>query len=267
MLVLATILDNPGEPPAETQYRNPQVLRDLGYTGVVDYATTGLSGLLTPDTPGDAEMRQWVGEQYQQTRRTLADARSAGLDVYLTYDAPTLSRELVGSAMTCTDQPDVLCPAAYELMDMSGQCLEGLIKQFDPVAGVVLRLGDTDAHRLSFLIGNDVYAPHCARCGSMGRAHRLDRYIRFFYDLVVQKLDRQLIVRAWNVRPGGLHDQVDLAARVANMLPIDDRLILSFKFTQTDFWRYQPWNPSSLVFGDRPIIYELECQREFEGKG
>jgi len=36
---------------------------------------------------------------------------------------------------------------------------------------------------------------------------------------------------------------------------------------ETDFWRYQKWNPASLVFGDRPIIYELQCQREFEGKG
>ena len=267
MLVLATILDNPGEPPAETRYRNPQELKDLGYTGQVVYSTTGLTGLLTPDTPGAAEMRQWVGEQYEQTERTVSASRAAGLDVWLTYDAPTLSRELVGSAMTCIDEPETLCPASYELMEMSGQCLEGLINQFDPVEGVVLRLGDSDAHRLPYLVGNSVYTPHCSRCGSMGRAHRLDRYIRFFYDLIVQKLGRKLVVRAWNVRPGGLHDQVDLAERVAQMLPRDDRLILSFKFTQTDFWRYQQWNPSSLAFGDHPIIYELECQREFEGKG
>src|SRR5690606_33238860 len=67
-----------------------------------------------------------------------------------------------------------------------------------------------------------------------------------------------------------MHDSVELCQRIAARLPgeeADDRLVLSFKFTQTDFWRYQRWNPSSLTFGGRPILYELQCQREFEGKG
>ena len=93
------------------------------------------------------------------------------------------------------------------------------------------------------------------------------KWVSFFYDLVVGKLGRKLIVRAWNVKPGGLHDTPELAERVVNRLPVDERLIWSFKFTQTDFWRYQRWNASSLVCGDRPVIYELQCQREFEGKG
>ncbi|MAE63033.1 MAG: hypothetical protein CMJ18_02070, partial [Phycisphaeraceae bacterium] len=54
---------------------------------------------------------------------------------------------------------------------------------------------------------------------------------------------------------------------VLERIPEDDRLILSFKVSHTDFWRYQKWNPCSLVCGDRPVIYELECQREFEAKG
>ena len=64
-----------------------------------------------------------------------------------------------------------------------------------------------------------------------------------------------------------MHDNPDLCRRVIQRLPDDDRLIYSFKFTHTDFWRYQRWNPSSLVCGNRPVIFELQCQREFEGKG
>jgi hypothetical protein len=101
----------------------------------------------------------------------------------------------------------------------------------------------------------------------MGRADRLVRFIQYFYDLIVRQGGRKLIVRAWNIRPGGLHDSPELCRRVVEQLPEDERLILSFKFTQTDFWRYQSWNASSRVCGDRPIIYELQCQREFEAKG
>lgn len=267
MLTLATILDNPGEPDAETRYRDFHELRRLGYNGLVTYLTTGLSGLLGPQTISNADLRRWVTDQYDRLDQLARDTRAADLRLYLAYDAPSLARELVGSAMTCVNQPHVLCPASNELLDMTGQCLEALVGRADSVEGVVLRLGDSDAHRLAYLMGNDVYSPHCARCNSMGRADRLIRYIRFFYEQVVERFERKLIVRAWNVRPGGLHDNAELCKRVVSDLPNDDRLILSFKFTQTDFWRYQRWNPASLACGDRPILYELQCQREFEAKG
>ncbi len=268
MLTLAMILDNPGEQPHPTRYRDPRVLRDLGYTDLIVYSTTGLSGLLGPDTVSAGEMRRWVEEQHESVQKSVAEAAQAGMGVWLTYDAPSLARELVGSAMTCINQnPKSLCPASDELLEMSGQCLEAMLATVKPVEGVVLRLGDNDAAKLPYLLGNDIYAPHCARCSGMGRADRLVRMILYFYELVVQRLGRKLIVRAWNVRPGGMHDNTDVCSRVVERLPEDERLILSFKFTHTDFWRYQQWNPASLNCGDRPIIYELECQREFEAKG
>ena len=267
MRVFATILDNPGEPPAETRYRDPAALRQLGYTDLVIYPTTGLSGLFQPDTIAAGDIRRWVGELFEHVEQTIEKARAAGMKVWLTYDAPSLARELVGSAVLCVRDQSSLCPASPELLEMIGQCVDSMLSRFRDVEGLVLRVGDNDAHRTPYLIGNDIYSPHCARCNEIGRADRLVRFIKFFRELVVDKLDRHLIVRAWNVRPGGLHDDAELARRVMTGLPDDDRVWLSFKFTQSDFWRFQKWNPSSLVCGSRPIIYELECQREFEGKG
>ena len=282
MHTFAMILDNPGEQPHQTRYRDPGQLKALGYSDLIVYPTTGLSGLLGPDTLANADLRRWVEQQYDSVQTSVSDARRAGLGAWLMYDAPALAAELVGSAMTCIDPPGTapapgtgasggaaktLCPASDELLDMCGQALEALVARIDGVDGIVLRLGDSDAAKIPYLVGNDVYLPHCSRCASLGRADRLVRFVQFFYELVVQKLGRKLIVRAWNVRPGGMHDNPELCQRVVERLPKDDRLILSFKFTQTDFWRYQRWNPSSLVCGDRPIIYELQCQREFEGKG
>lgn len=268
MLTLATILDNPGEPPAETRYREPRELKSLGYEAMAIYATTGLSGLLGPDSAGDAELRRWVGEQFEVIEQAVERARAAGLGVWLTYDACSLARELVGSAMTCAKSDRLLCPASDELLEMIGQCVESMIARFPDIDGLVLRTGENDAHRVPYLLGNALDAPHCPRCAAMGRADRFVRFAEFFYDIVVRKLGRKLIVRAWNARPGGLHDTPDVAERAARRLPEDpERFMLSFKFTHTDFWRYQRWNPSSLVCGDQPIIYELECQREFEGKG
>ncbi len=273
MLVLATILDNPGEPSAATRYRDARHLAQLGYNGSVFYGTTGLSGIDSPDSVGSGEMRRWVAQQQDKLRAWIEEQRAARLAVYLTYDALSLATNIVEekpSQYICRNRPDMLCPASDATLERCGRALQNLLSQLPPVDGVVLRIGDNDAARLPYLVGNDIYVPHCARCSQMGRADRIVRVLTHFHHLVVEQMNLRLIARAWNVRPNALHDSVELCQRVMERLPgpeEDDRFILSFKFTHTDFWRHQQWNPCSLQTGKRPVIYELQCQREFEGKG
>ena len=273
MLKLATLIENPGEPAAETRYHEPRELKAMGYTARVIYETTALSGVESPDLVASDEMRRWIANQFDRVQRTIEQSRQADLGVYLSYDALVLARDIVerdASTLTCKGRPETLCPASEQTLERSVRALESLLQRWPEVDGIVLRFGDNDAARLPHLLGNDLYTPHCSRCSQFGRADRIVNLIERFHRLVVEQMGKRLIVRAWNVRPGGLHDSVELAGRVAPRLPgdaSDDRLMLSFKFTQTDFWRYQKWNAASLSCGDRPIIYELQCQREFEGKG
>lgn len=273
MLKLATLIDNPGEPSVESRYRDPRQLQQLGYNGLVIYETTAFSGVIGPEAVADAELRRWLAHQFGHVRQVIDLARQAGLDVYLFYDTLALARDLVEKQVgqySCKNRPGNLCPASDAALDASIHGLEALLQRFPDVSGIVLRCGDTDAPRLPHLIGNDLLAPLCPRCSDLGRADRIVRFVDRFHDLVVQRFCKRLIVRAWNVRPNGMHDSVDLARRIVERLPgdpSDDRLMLSFKFTHTDFWRYQNWNPCSLACGPRPVIYELQCQREFEGKG
>jgi hypothetical protein len=273
MLKLATILDNPGEPHAQTRYRAPKHLRDLGYNGLVIYETTGLSGIDHLDRIGTGEIRRWVGQQLDEVRQRIEQSCDAGLDTYISYDVMSLARGVVDQHIdqfVCRNRREMLCPASDDALERCAAALKGLLGMLPPVAGVVLRFGDNDAARLPYLVGNDIYLPHCSRCSQLGRADRIVRVLKRFHQLVVGELDLRLIARAWNVRPNGMHDSVELCERIAARLPgepDDDRFVLSFKCTETDFWRYQKWNRASLMFGGRPILYELQCQREFEGKG
>ncbi|MEX2215071.1 MAG: hypothetical protein WD768_13130 [Phycisphaeraceae bacterium] len=275
MLKLATLIDNPGEPQADTRYRDPQHLKDLGYTGRVMYATTGLSGVDAPDSVGTGEMRRFVEQQFDRATHTIDISKKVGLQMHITYDVLSLPRLVVEKdepSLTCKGRPGMLCPASDAALTRSAEALRAHLMRWPQLDGVVLRFGDNDAARLPYLIGNDIYQPHCPRCAHLGRVDRIVRVLRKFHDLVVGQFNKRLIARAWNVRPNGMHDSVDVCNRLRDQLPgadntSDPRFILSFKFTETDFWRYQKWNPASLVFGDRPIIYELQCQREFEGKG
>ena len=273
MLKLATLIDNPGEPPVESRYRDPQQLKDLGYNGLVIYETTALSGVEDPHALADPELRRWLGHHFDHTRQVVDRAREGGLEVYIFYDTLALTRDVVErnlSQVTCRNRATVLCPASDTAMDLSVQALDHLLGRIGDVSGVVVRSGDTDAARLPHLVGNDVLTPYCPRCSGLGRADRIVQVAQRFHDLVVNRHGKRLILRAWNVRPNGMHDAPELAQRILARLPgepTDDRLVLSFKFTHTDFWRFQAWNPCSLLCGPRPVLYELQCQREFEGKG
>lgn len=274
MLKLAGLIENPGEPPIETRYRDPRELAALGYNALAIYETTAISGLASIDAVDDDELRRWVGAHLEQIGRTIEAAAGAGLAVYLFYDMlvlPAASVQRHAREWTCRNaRGRVLCPASERAIEQSVTALRAMLDRWPAVAGVVLRFGDTDAHRLPHLAGNDIYGPHCPRCRDRPAAERVVDVVERCHQLVVAELGKRLIVRAWNVRPGGLHDSPELARQVVQRLPgepTDDRLVLSFKFTHTDFWRYQQWNPVSLACGWRPILYELQCQREFEGKG
>ena len=274
MLKLATIIDNPGEPPAETRYRDPVTLRNLGYNGLVIYETTGLSGLTDPDLVTSDEIGQWITQRFDHVSQSIDAANASGLEAYIFYDALVLARDTVErnpEELVCLQHPEHLCPCSDITLNASADALKRLLRQLPPVAGVVLRFGDNDVVRLPHLMGNDLYTPQCPRCSKIGPIQRISRILHRFHDLIVKQLDKRLIARAWNIRPNGMHDSIELAQRLSENLPgddpADDRFILSFKFTQTDFWRYQPWNVASLQFGPRPILYELQCQREFEAKG
>jgi len=279
MLMLAMILQNPGEPAAQTRYSDPHQLKELGYNGLVLYETTALSGVGSPDRIDDPEMSRWLAGQFELVRERIGAARRAGLQVYVYYDVLCLARGQVErnpQNSTCVNRPGVLCPASEAALEQSGQALERMLAYLGDIDGVVIRFGDNDADRLPYLIGNDIYMPSCSRCGGVEPAKRIGDVLAYFYELVVGRLGKRLIARAWNVRPGGMHDSVDLCQQVVDRLSDqlgdgaadDGRFVLSFKFTQTDFWRYQCWNPASLVTGASwPIVYELQCQREFEGKG
>lgn len=273
MLKLATLIQNPGEPAVDSRYQDPEQLKALGYTGVVLYETVGLSGVMGPDDTHDPELQRWLTELQDAVGRSIHKATQAGLDVYLAYDLLVLPTDVAMQnprAYTCDSKPGVICPAQSKVHERSTAALQHGLKRWPEVAGVVVRFGDNDAERMPHLTGNDIYLPRCTRCKNLDVVSRIAKAVEPVHKAVVEDLGKRLIVRAWNVNPGGMHDDPTLAQRIARALPgdpKDDRLVLSFKCSQTDFWRYQPWNAASLRCGDRPILYELQCQREFEGKG
>ena len=106
----------------------------------------------------------------------------------------------------------MLCPASDKALELSLESLQSLLARWPEAAGVVLRFGDSDAARLPYLVGNDIYMPHCPRCRHLGRADRISLILHRFHDLVVNKLGKRLIARAWNLRPHGMLTETTMQA-------------------------------------------------------
>ena len=272
-MILATNVRNPAEPtPAGGEVR-PAELAEMGYGGVVLFETIALLGLTDPAAAPDEDTRRWAEHLLAEVDAKVAEAEAAGLGFWLCVDAPALPRwrvEARPDRFTCRRRTDVLCPGREAMV---AACVaEGLevLDRWPGAAGVVLRLGDSDVNKLAHLVGSDAYAPRCGRCEPIGPVQRVLDLTRGFHEAVVEGRGKKLILRAWNLGDGYMHEDPAVAAAVAEGLPgtpDDGTLLLSFKHTAGDFRRDRSWNASSLSVGRWPVLYELQCQREYEGKG
>lgn len=138
------------------------------------------------------------------------------------------------------------------------QALNQFFTRFPAAAGVVTRIGETDGLdvRGNFRSELVIRDPREAR-----------RYLRALLP-VFEAHRRWWIFRTWSVgayRIGDLIWNADtLHATFADVR--SERLILSMKYGESDFFRYLPVNPQ-LFRGHLPRLVELQARREYEGAG
>ncbi len=136
--------------------------------------------------------------------------------------------------------------------------LAAFFGRFPEVAGVVTRIGETDGVdvRGSFRSELVIRSPRQAR-----------RYLRALLP-VFEAHRRWWFFRTWSVGAYRIGDLIwnreTLHATFDGVR--GDRLILSMKYGETDFFRYLPLNPQ-LFRGHLPRIVELQARREYEGAG
>lgn len=81
---------------------------------------------------------------------------------------------------------------------------------------------------------------------------------------VAVKRNRHLFYRTWSFDK--LHSDSGYYLQVVNRIEPHPNLAFIIKHTQVDFWRGVPFNPT-LKVGNHPQLVEVQCQREYEGKG
>ena len=261
---------NPGDTPMDSAFLDPAHLKAYGYQGqafkhintVVTFAK--LAPGVFPATP---EESQWLAKTRDRIHQEIEDAKAQGLSVYYHIDLFVLPQRIVDhfaerltdprTGRISLDQPFTL--------ELHRVLLDEIFSEFPKVDGLIIRVGETYLFDTPFHTGNG--AVHYALDNPEdNKIRHFVQLLQFLRAEVCVKHERLLIHRTWDTWPTRFHASLDFYLKVTNQIPPHPRLLFSVKHTIVDFHRWVAFNPC-LMQGQHRQVVEVQCQREYEGKG
>lgn len=192
----------------------------------------------------EPEVRARIAVLRAEFERCFEILSGAGLQIYLTMDYFSTTPAVRASGVE---------PLAFV-----GGLLERFLTQFPQVAGVIVRIGESD--------GRDVQGDFRSEL-CLQRPQQANEFLKALLP-VFERHDRRLIFRTWTVgayRIGDLMWHRGTFARVLDGIE-SPALVVSMKYGESDFFRYLPLNRNFFRTRVAKII-ELQTRREYEGCG
>ena len=260
--ILDGVHNNPGEPLTKTDFSNPLYLKEKGYTGqVINEFTFAHAAItfdkLSPDIfPEGSKGREWVMKAAEKVRLNIKKAHAAGLKVYYFTDIIVLPKTLVALYHDeICDKNGKISLERPKTIEIHRIMFEELFNTFPDLDGLVIRTGETYLNNVPYHTGNNPITD--------GEESHI-KLINLLREEVCEKRNKQIFYRTWSF--GGMHDSAKYYLDVTNKIEPHKNLVFSIKHTKGDYHRTFPFNPC-LGIGNHLQIVEVQCQREYEGKG
>ncbi|MDP2728772.1 MAG: hypothetical protein Q8P59_14685, partial [Dehalococcoidia bacterium] len=255
--------------PGFSNYPTPEDALRWGFNAVMVEPWPGLalydgydSAIFDPKK--HPEDRAWVQANRERARQQIAAAKALHLKVVTMGDLFHLPRQalaLYGAQVSAEDNPGLFCIARPKTQALLSYGLKEVLTDFPGIDAIMVRTGEN--YPLGPLAGN---SPAQGSCGGLSYPQRINKVMEVVYNQVVEGSGKTYIQRAWDLGDNGTHARPEIARAALKNLEGKKGLMVSFKQTQTDFWRYNPVNPNlGGTAGDQMI--ELQMAREYEGKG
>lgn len=261
--VLDMVHHNPGEPLTQTSFTNPQKLRSYGYNGQVINDFVFAHAALTFDKldkrifPEGSKEREWVKQAAEKVRSNIRLAKQAGLKVYYFTDIVVLPKKLVELYRDeiCDEQGRITFDKPKTL-EIHRLMFDELFETFPDLDGLIIRTGETYLNNVPYHTGGDPIT-------HQEESHI--KIIKFLREEVAVKHNKMVFYRTWHPR-GLFHVDPAYYLKVTNAIEPHPNLVFSVKHTKGDYHRTYAFNPTIMI-GKHPQIIEVQCQREYEGKG
>ncbi len=241
---------------------------EYGYTAAILGDATQLASYdeVFPNAiPPGSDLRNRIEQERKRFQRDCDRAKTLGIAVCLMTDEvsmPSLVLERLKRPASTSELSARIDFASDEFWKVYRAKYREVLKAYPRIAWVIIRTGENYSHPEKGFIG------HTVLDGKYDEAYfrNMTRLIEESRKVVVDECGRRLIWRTWDLGNDGFHANPKVYDRVLAALPSREGLIFSLKHTQTDFWRYNDFNPM-IGRGGLPQIVEFQCAREYEGKG
>ena len=260
--ILDMVHNNPGEPLTETVFNNPNYLKEKGYNGQVMNDFSFAHAAITFDKlnpqifPQGSKEREWIMNAADRVRKNIKAAHAAGIKIYYFTDLIVLPKKLVELYHDeICDKNGKISFERPKTIEIHKLMLDELFETFPDLDGLVIRTGETYLNNVPYHTGNNPI---------INGVSSHVKLINLLREEVCVKRNKTIFYRTWSF--GGMHDSAAYYLSVTNQIEPHKNLIFSIKHTQGDYHRTINFNPT-LGIGKHQQIVEVECQREYEGKG
>jgi alpha-L-fucosidase len=273
--IIDMVYNNPGQPPRESKFNNPEYLKALGFNSMVPhwYVQCGITyDLLEKGVVAEiSDERQWIDKNAATLKEKIRAAKKAGIEVYPFTDFMVVpksvwakfGKQMVGEAFREKavsgeyHQPDINQEMTKKILRIQ---IEEIFQTFPELDGLMLRFGETYLHDTPFHLGG---SPLNLK-GADGIAGHI-QMIKLLREEVCVKRNKKLFYRTWDFG-NFFHENPAVYRAITDSIEPHQNLIFSVKHVKGDFLRTLAFNPT-LSIGNHQQIVEVQCQREYEGKG
>jgi hypothetical protein len=261
---------NPGEEPFESEFLDPARLRKAGYAGQVlnihAQAAVGFEQTFPDLWSGHPEALEWIGNYARKIDAQIHATRQAGLECLAWTDFVVIPKPFVerygeeiradGARQFEHDvkgdfTPNLRSPLLQEILRAQ---IDEIFERFAALDGLVVRVGETYLHDLPHHTGGDPIL------------HGVESHLEILTllrEAVCEKHGRHLIYRTWL---SGLDEDREAYLDINRRLEPHPKFQFATKHCIGDYHRTHRFTPL-LGIGRHPQLVEVQCQREYEGKG
>jgi hypothetical protein len=260
--IMDMVHHNPGEALAKSAFTNPEYVKKSGFNVQVmnDFlfptAAVSFDSFDTTIFPKGSKDREWLDASTVQIQNNIKAAHAAGIKVFYFTDIVVLPKKIVEKYKT------QLCDANGKItfekpltVELHKIMFDELFQKFPDLDGLVIRTGETYLNNVPYHTGNNPI--------SNGPASHI-KLLQLLRDEICVKRNKTIIYRTWSF--GGMHDIPAYYLKVTDSIQPHKNLVFSIKHVRGDYQRTYPFNPC-LGIGKHRQVVEVQCQREYEGKG
>lgn len=256
-LVMDMVHHNPGDKQYDSRYNNPATLAAMGYNAKCFYLFDSPTLAINWDgydpnvLPEGSADRAWVEAKAKRLNSLYDECKENGIDVFAMCDLVLLPKRLVALKNIASTYGDPTNETTQELLRYQ---IQQSFAQFPQLDGLVVRIGETYLEDAPYHQGNIQNKTDADRC--------IIPLMQLLREEICVKLNKRLVFRTWM----SFDENPLLYSYVSKSVEPHENLYIGIKHCEGDFHRGNDFS-DVLATGRHQQIVEVQCAREYEGKG